>query len=213
MNHKSTNYESEHNTEHMNEVREAMPAYAVPRKRQGEYTLEDYYALPDDIRAELIDGELIFLEAPSFVHQDLIGELLFEIKLYIRANNCPCKILPSPLDVQLDCDNRTMLQPDISVICHRDRIVKKGVYGAPDLCIEIVSPSSRKRDYEKKRMKYQNAGVREYWIVDPKTESVLCYFFEESDKPHSYTFDNKIPVCIYDSNLVINFAEIKERLV
>lgn len=213
MNHKSINYESEQNTERVNEVHEAMPACAVPRKRQGEYTLEDYYALPDDIRAELIDGELIFLEAPSSIHQELIGELFFEIKLYIRTNNGPCKILPSPLDVQLDCDNRTMLQPDISVICHRDRIVKKGVYGAPDLCIEIVSPSSRKRDYEKKRMKYQNAGVREYWIVDPKTESVLCYFFEESDKPHSYTFDDKFPVRIYDSNLVINFAEIKERLV
>ena len=161
MNHKSINYESEQNTERVNEVHEAMPAYAVPRKRQGEYTLEDYYALPDDISAELIDGELIFLEAPSSIHQELIGELFFEIKLYIRTNNGPCKILPSPLDVQLDCDNRTMLQPDISVICHRDRIVKKGVYGAPDLCIEIVSPSSRKRDYEKKRMKYQNAGVRE----------------------------------------------------
>ena len=106
-----------------------------------------------------------------------------------------------------------MLQPDISVICHRDRIVKMGVYGAPDLCIEIVSPSSRKRDYEKKRMKYQNAGVREYWIIDPKTESVLCYFFKESNESHSYTFDDKIPVRIYDSNLVINFAKIKERLV
>ena len=213
MNHKSINYESEQNTERVNEVHEAMPACAVPRKKQGEYTLEDYYALPDDIRAELIDGELIFLEAPSSIHQELIGELFFEIKLYIRTNNGPCKILPSPLDVQLDCDNRTMLQPDISVICHRDRIVKKGVYGAPDLCIEIVSPSSRKRDYEKKRMKYQNAGVREYWIVDPKTESVLCYFFEESNESHSYTFDDKIPVRIYDSNLVINFAKIKERLV
>ena len=213
MNHKSINYESEQNTERVNEVHEAMPACAVPRKKQGEYTLEDYYALPDDIRAELIDGELIFLETPSSIHQELIGELFFEIKLYIRTNNGSCKILPSPLDVQLDCDNRTMLQPDISVICHRDRIVKMGVYGAPDLCIEIVSPSSRKRDYEKKRMKYQNAGVREYWIVDPKTESVLCYFFEESNESHSYTFDDKIPVRIYDSNLVINFAKIKERLV
>lgn len=125
MNHKSINYESEQNTERVNGVHEAMPAYAVPRKRQGEYTLEDYYALPDDIRAELIDGELIFLEAPSSIHQELIGELFFEIKLYIRTNNDPCKILPSPLDVQLDCDNRTMLQSDISIICHRDRIVKK----------------------------------------------------------------------------------------
>ena len=78
MNHKSTNYESEHNTEHMNEVREAMPAYAVPRKRQGEYTLEDYYALPDDIRAELIDGELIFL-----YYQPLYNKLIFTF---------PCKI-------------------------------------------------------------------------------------------------------------------------
>ena len=114
MNHKSINHESEQNTERVNEVHKAMPAYAVLRK--GEYTLEDYYALPDDIRAELIDGELIFLEAPSSIHQELIGELFFEIKLYIRTNNGPCKILPSPLDVQLDCDNRTMLQPDISVI-------------------------------------------------------------------------------------------------
>lgn len=77
MNHKSINYESEQNTERVNEVHEAMPAYAVPRKRQGDYTLEDYYALPDNIRAELIDGELIFLEAPSSIHQELIGELFF----------------------------------------------------------------------------------------------------------------------------------------
>ena len=76
-----------------------------------------------------------------------------------------------------------------------------------------LSPRPAEKEYEKKRMKYQNAGVREYWIVDPKTESVLCYFFEESGKPHSYTFDDKIPVRIYDNNLVINFAEIKERLV
>ena len=189
-----------------------LSAYAVTPKKQGDYTLDDYYALPDDVRAELIDGELIFLEAPSFVHQELISELLYEIKFYIHSNKDPCKVLPAPLDVQLDCDNRTMIQPDISVICQKDRIVEKGVYGAPDFCIEIVSPSSRKRDYSKKVDKYMSAGVREYWIVDPKRETVLCYFFEAEDYPQLYTFNDIIPVQIYQENLKINFAEIKARL-
>ena len=173
----------------------------------------DYYALPDDVRAELIDGHLIFLEAPRSVHQELISELLMDIGFYIRKNKGLCKVLPAPLDVQLDCDNRTMIQPDIYVICQLDRLVEKGVYGAPDFCIEIVSPSSRSRDYIKKVSKYQNAGVREYWIVDPKRETVLCYYFEGDDYPHMYTFDDIIPVMIYDGKLEINFADIKERLI
>ena len=88
-------------------IREAAAAYTFSSdKKQGEYTLDDYYALPDDVRAELIDGHLIFLEAPRSVHQELISELLFELKLYIRNNKGACKVLPAPLDVQLDCDNR-----------------------------------------------------------------------------------------------------------
>lgn len=193
-------------------IGEVLPAYAVTPKKQGDYTLDDYYALPDDVRAELIDGELIFLEAPSSIHQELITELLLDIGNYVRNNKGPCKVLPAPLDVQLDCDNRTMIQPDISVICQKDRIVEKGVYGAPDFCIEIVSPSSRKRDYSKKVDKYMSAGVREYWIVDPKRETVLCYFFEAEDYPQLYTFNDIIPVQIYQENLKINFAEIKARL-
>ena len=182
-------------------------------KKQGEYTLDDYYALPDDVRAELIDGHLIFPEAPRSVHQELISELLFELKLYIHNNKGTCKVLPAPLDVQLDCNNRTMIQPDISVICQLDRLGEKGFYGAPDFCIEIVSPSSRSLDYIKKVSKYQSAGVREYWIVDPKRETVLCYFFEGEDYPHMYTFDDIIPVMIYDGKLEINFADIKDRLI
>ena len=190
-------------------IREAAVAYTFSSdKKQGEYTLDDYY-----VRAELIDGHLIFLEAPRSVHQELISELLFELKLYIRNNKGTCKVLPAPLDVQLDCDNRTMIQPDISVICQLDRLVEKGVYGAPDFCIEIVSLSSRSRDYIKKVSKYQIAGVREYWIVDPKRETVLCYFFEGEDYPQMYTFDDIIPVMIYDGKLEINFADIKDRLI
>ena len=118
-----------------------------PTGRQGEYTVEDYRKLPGDMRAELIDGEMIFLEAPAFIHQELVTEILFEIGAYIRKNKGPCRILPSPLDVQLDCDDRTIVQPDITLICQNERITRKGIYGAPDFCIEIVSDSSRKRDY------------------------------------------------------------------
>lgn len=193
-------------------VREAAAPYAT--KRQGEYTADDYRNLPEDIRAELIDGVLIFLEAPTFTHQELITELLFEIRMYIRENKGPCRVLPSPLDVQLDCDDRTIVQPDIALICREERITRKGIYGAPDFCVEVVSDSSRKRDYGIKMQKYMNAGVREYWIVDRKREKIVCYWFEGEDAPEvtMYTFKDKVPVRVYDGRLEIDFPGIQERL-
>ena len=80
--------------------------------------------------AELIDGEIIFLEAPTFMHQELVTEILFEIGAYIRKNKGSCRGLPSPLDVQLDRDDRTIVQPDITLICQNARITRKGIYGA-----------------------------------------------------------------------------------
>lgn len=193
-------------------VREAAAPYVT--KRQGEYTADDYRNLPEDVRAELIDGVLIFLEAPTFTHQELITELLFEIKMYIRENKGPCRVLPSPLDVQLDCDDRTIVQPDIALICRDERITRKGIYGAPDFCVEVVSDSSRKRDYGIKMQKYMNAGVREYWIVDRKREKIVCYWFEGEDAPEvsMYTFKDKVPVRVYDGKLEIDFPGIQERL-
>ena len=189
-------------------IREAAAAYTVSSdKKQGEYTLDDYYALPDDVRAELINGYLIFLEAPRSVHQELISELLMDLKLYIRNNKGTCKVLPAPLDVQLDCDNRTMIQPDISVICQLDRLVEKGVYGAPDFCIEIVSPSSRSRDYIKKVSKYQNAGVREYWIVDIAKNRITVYNFNHDYSIEEYSFTDTVKAGIYE-DLSIDFSEI-----
>lgn len=193
-------------------VREAAGPYVT--KRQGEYTADDYRNLPEDVRAELIDGVLIFLEAPTFTHQELITELLFEIKMYIRENKGPCRVLPSPLDVQLDCDDRTIVQPDIALICREERITRKGIYGAPDFCVEVVSDSSRKRDYGIKMQKYMNAGVREYWIVDRKRKKIVCYWFEGEDAPEisMYTFKDKVPVRVYAGELEIDFPGIQERL-
>lgn len=191
-------------------ISETATAYNV--KRQGEYTLEDYYALPDDVRAELIDGMLIFMEAPSFDHQDISMALAVEFELYIRSNKGPCKVLAAPLDVQLDRDDKTMVQPDIVVTCSKDQRNKKGIFGAPDMCIEILSEYTRKRDLCLKLIKYLEAGVREYWIVDPKNQKVICYYFESENYPVLYTFDDVVPVKIYDENLKIDFRAIKERL-
>ena len=189
-------------------IREAAVAYTFSSdKKQGEYTKAGNDGLPEAFSAELIDGHLIFLEAPRSVHQELISELLFELKLYIRNNKGTCKVLPAPLDVQLDCDNRTMIQPDISVICQLDRLVEKGVYGAPDFCIEIVSPSSRSRDYIKKVSKYQNADVREYWIVDIAKNRITVYNFNHDYSIEEYSFTDTVKAGIYE-DLSIDFSEI-----
>ena len=193
-------------------LREAAGPYCT--KRQGEYTVEDYRALPEDVRAELIDGVLIFLEAPTFTHQELVTELLLEFGNFVRKNKGTCRVVPSPLDVQLDCDDRTMVQPDIAVICRKEHITRKGVYGAPDLCIEVISESTRKLDYGVKMNKYMEAGVREYWIVDLKREKVVCYGFEGEDAPeiNIYTFKDRVPVRIWEGRLEVDFAAVSERL-
>ena len=107
----------------------------------------------------------------------------------------------------------TIVQPDLMIICDKNKLDGKRCNGAPDFIIEIVSPGNPSDDYIRKLYYYKNAGVREYWIVDPKRETVLCYFFEGEDYPHMYTFDDIIPVMIYDGKLEINFADIKERLI
>lgn len=195
----------------MGAVREAAPYFV---KRQGQYTVEDYRGLPEDVRAELIDGQLVFMDVPGFTHQELLTELLFELKLFIRKHDGPCRVLPSPLDVQLDGDGYTMVQPDITLICKEERITEKGVFGAPDFCIEIISESTRKKDYGIKVQKYMNAGVREYWIVDAQRRAVVTYWFEGELAPYIsvYTFRDRIPVQIYGGSLEIDFGEISDRI-
>ncbi len=176
-------------------------------KVDGGYTLEDYYQLPDDVRAELIDGRFFYLQSPTTTHQGTIGELYFQVRLFISQNNGECQPFIAPLDVQLDCDNKTMVQPDLMIICDKDKVRKDRVYGAPDFVAEVLSPSTKKNDTDLKLLKYKNAGVREYWIVDTDKERLICYFFEEDGlMPNIYTFDSEVPVRIYDGALKIKLA-------
>lgn len=171
------------------------------------YTVADIEALPDGERAELIDGEMFMMATPATVHQRLLVELTFEIKSYIRKKKGNCELLPAPFGVYIKKDDRNYVEPDISVICHGDRLDEKGCQGAPDWVIEIVSPSSKKMDYVRKPILYREAGVREYWIVDPKRETVTVYEQDKWDTPVCHPFTKEIKVGIYE-DLYLQLSEI-----
>ena len=161
------------------------------------YTIEDIYNLPEGQRAELIDGELYMMATPGMIHQRLVMEISFRIREYIGRNKGDCEVFPSPFAVFLNADDKIYFEPDISVICDKNKITDNGCNGAPDWVIEIVSPSSKLMDYFTKLFKYRTSGVREYWIVDPIKERVTVYFFEK-ESVEEYSFGSDIPVGIYE---------------
>lgn len=177
-------------------------------KKQGEYTLEDYYALPEERRAELIDGVIYDMAAPSNLHQMLSGEIFLRLKEYIRKKCGACIPAYSPMDVQLDCDDRTMVQPDVLVLCDREKMQLDKICGAPDLVVEILSESTKRKDSYLKLMKYEQAGVREYWLVDPDKKRVIVYDFAHEECPALYTFQDQVPVQIFGGECRIDFSEI-----
>lgn len=188
-------------------VKEEAAPYQVA-KTQGEFTTEDYFSIPDEQRVELIDGIIYDMAAPTSIHQLLGTEINTRFRDYIKKNGGKCITVMSPLDVQLDEDDKTIVQPDVLVICNRTKFKYKRVYGAPDLVVEILSPSTRKKDIVIKTAKYMDAGVREYWIVDPENLRVCVYCFEKNGFPTMYTFEQKVPVGIWNGECEVDFAEI-----
>ncbi|MBR1744260.1 MAG: Uma2 family endonuclease [Lachnospiraceae bacterium] len=182
-------------------------------KREKIYTEEDYYNTPDGVRAELIDGELIYnMAPPSRIHQTILSELHLSIGNYIKAKKGGCHIYPAPFSVKLRQDKTNIVEPDLSIICDKDKLTDKGCTGAPDWVIEITSPSNSSHDYVKKLNLYMDAGVREYWIIDPQEEKIVVYLLEEKQfKMTTYSFTDTIQVSIYD-DLSIDFSEITEAL-
>ena len=194
-------------------VAESSEPYYVPKKRQGEYTIADYEALPDERRVELIDGVIYDLSAPTSWHQFITSEIFFQLKQYIRTKGGKCIPFFAPTDVQIDCDAFTIVQPDVFVVCNRDIITRKRIFGVPDLVIEVLSPSTRKKDTDVKHRKYAESGVREYWTVDPDKERIIVYHFEDEDDyiPKIYTFEDSVPVLIFGSDCLIDFKPVKKE--
>ena len=174
-------------------------------------TLEQYEALPEDLRVEVFDGVVYDMASPSQEHQTISMELSTVLNTYIRGKKGSCRVFHAPFDVKLSEQPLTIVQPDLMIVCDKDKLDGKRCNGAPDFIIEIVSPGNPADDYIRKLYYYKNAGVREYWIVDPRRKNVTINFFEGNTLNVQYSFDSVIKVNIYD-DLYINFSDIDELL-
>lgn len=181
---------------------------ALPQEKI--YTIEDIYALPEGQRAELIDGQIYMMAPPNTNHQRISHLLEWEIENYIRSKNGDCEVFTAPFAVFLNKDDRNYVEPDISVICDKNKINEKGCNGAPDWVIEITSPSDPQRDYGVKLFKYRTAHVREYWIVNPQKSTVTVFDFEQEKRSNQYSWDDDIPVCIYE-DFTLNFNKLLHK--
>jgi len=167
-------------------------------KRGERYTYADYCTWGEDVRCELIDGVVYDMSpAPGWVHQDLSRSFLIQLGVFLEGKTC--KVFHAPFDVRLNADDDTVVQPDIVVICDRSMISGTGCTGAPDMVIEILSPSTASKDVLLKFNKYQNAGVREYWIVDPQTKVVrVCILSNGKYDSIDYLDADKIAVNVLE---------------
>ncbi len=176
----------------------------MPLRKEEGYTTDYIYNLPAGQRAELIDGKIFSMAPPTLNHQRIVGKLFSKIDSYIDARRGSCEPFIAPFAVFLNADDKTYVEPDISVICDSSKLTDHGCTGAPDWIIEVVSPSSRQMDYMRKLFKYRSAGVREYWIVDPDKNRIMVYNFEHEDNAE-YTFSDTVKAGIYD-DLEIDFS-------
>ena len=149
------------------EMREAAFEYYAGQKKQGEYTIEDVEKIPEKIRVELIDGKLYYLAAPTPVHQAIAGEIFIKLRSHIAARGGDCLAGMAATDFKLDPDsNKTMVQPDVFVVCDPNVFGLKRMTGAPDLVVEILSPSNSESKMNEKMLKNGYSSVHFYLLAN-----------------------------------------------
>ena len=188
---------------------ESSIGYGAPIKSQGDYTYEDLDSLPHGVRCELIDGVLYDMSSPTTLHARIAKSFFMQFQSYIMANAGSCEAFMGDVAVTDDDFYKTAMVPDFLVVCDEDKIDMKGINGAPDFVLEIISPSSERRDMVIKKAKYFSMGVREYWIVDPRRECVMV-FQKGDDIGMVHPLSGKLGVHIYEEHLQINLDEIGE---
>ena len=144
------------------------------------YTYADYLDWESTERYQLMYGEAFMMASPSVEHQAMVAELVTQFNLFLRGK--PCRVFASPLDVrpfsEADNSDDTVVQPDLLVVCDRTKLAKGSVNGAPDLVIEIASPSNTQKELFIKFQIYLAAGVREYWTIEPEEQQVQVHVYE-----------------------------------
>lgn len=179
----------------------------IALKQEQLYTTDYIESLPEGERAELIDGVLYNMAPPNRKHQRISSQVHTAINNYIDSKKGSCQAYAAPFAVYLHQDDLTYVEPDISVICDPEKLNDKGCSGSPDWIIEITSKTTKQYDYSTKLAAYWNAGVREYWIINPLKNMVTVNYFADMDEylPVNYTFQDKIKVNIYD-DFTIDFS-------
>lgn len=191
------------------------PSSYRAKVKQEVLRCEDYFNLPDCTQYELINGILYHVNTPTTTHQLISMALSAAFFQHIHKNKGKCVVLTAPFAVELaaddilddDIDTDNVLQPDILVNCDPNRMTEHSCKGAPDLVVEILSPSTRKRDIQEKFFLYNNFGVKEYWVIDPEKKRICIHNFGEDDyNPVVYTFEDcfesailpGLKICLHD---------------
>lgn len=185
----------------------------LPQKDKN-YRYGDLSSLSENEKCEILDGELFLQSAPSWQHQSISGELYRQISNFLYKK--PCRVFAAPFDLCLadytenDEDIPNVLQPDIVVVCDEAKLRKTGYFGAPTFIIEVSSPSTTRQDRVLKFNKYEKAGVKEYWIVEPDGKYISVFTLQENGRygrPESYTETDQIKVSVFP-DLIIDLAPI-----
>lgn len=181
-----------------------------PKEKQI-YTYADYLSWPESERVELIDGIPYLQAAPSRIHQKVLSELHRQVANFLVGKEC--EVYPAPFHVVLDLeeeveyekDRQNVLEPDISIICDQTKLDDLGCKGNPDMVVEIISPSTVREDKIKKFNKYEQAGVKEYWIIEPQEKIVSVFTLQENQRfgrPDLYTDDDQVKVSIFNDLMI-----------
>ena len=172
------------------------------------YTYADYLTWMDDVRRELIEGFIKLFPAPRPAHAKISFNITWNLGAIIQKNKGRCEVYYAPFDVRLPKNGETaydkiytVVQPDICVICDLSKIDDRGCYGAPDMIIEIISPSTGKRDLNEKFALYEESGVKEYWVVYPDSKAITVFLLQDDGKYDAgsvYEFEGQVPIHIFD---------------
>jgi len=184
------------------------------------YTYADYLTWVDDKRRELINGFIYLMSAPKRIHARILQKINREIDWFVDKKIGGCHVYHAPFDVRLPVNNGTaddkiynVVQPDLCVVCDLSKLDNNGCIGAPDLIVEVLSPSTLKKDWNYKFNLYEASGVREYWIVDPKGKVVNAFLLQPDGKYDDgtvYDSSQKAPVRIFEG-LEIDLNELFEE--
>jgi len=176
------------------------------------YTYADYLTWLDDKARELINGMIKMLPAPRPKHADVSFNISGNLWAILKKYKGKCKVYSAPFDVRFPKNGEkayekidTVVQPDICVVCDLSKIDERGCCGAPDMIVEILSPSTAKKDMTEKFDLYEESGVREYWIAYPDSKAVVVFLRQDDGKYDAgsvYELEGKVPVHIFDDHLI-----------